>query len=143
MLVERGVAVDALTVQRWLQKFGPEIRKRAHARHRSWSGLQWPVNETQLRMSGCWRYLWRAGDQFGQLIDFRLTARRDTRAARAFLRQARNTVRSYQPLTIVTDKAHSSATVIGEIIGPLGPENAIRHIDRRYLNNRTKVSMSH
>ena len=26
--------------------------------------------------------------------------------------------------------------MIGEIIGRLGPENAIRHIDRRYLNNR-------
>ena len=65
-------------------------------------------------MGGLCCYLWRAVDQFGQLIDFRLTARRDAKAARAFLRQARNTVRSYQPLTIVTDKAHSSAKVIGE-----------------------------
>ncbi|NSY41333.1 DDE-type integrase/transposase/recombinase [Leisingera sp. ANG59] len=75
-------------------------------------------------------------DQFGQLIDFRLTARRDAKAARAFLRQARDTVRCYQPLTIVTDKAHSYAKVIGEINGRLGPDNAIRHVDRKYLNNR-------
>lgn len=42
----------------------------------------------------------------------------------------------YQPLTIITDKAHSYAKVIGEINGQLGPENAIHHIDRKYLNNR-------
>lgn len=136
MLAERGVAVDASTVHRWVRKFGPEIRKRAQARHRSWRGLQWHVDETYLRVGGRWRYLWRAVDQLGQLIDFRLTARRDAKAARAFLRQARDTVRCYQPLTIVTDKAHSYAKVIGEINGRLGPESAIRHVDRKYLNNR-------
>ncbi|MFY0312866.1 DDE-type integrase/transposase/recombinase, partial [Leisingera sp. D0M16] len=50
--------------------------------------------------------------------------------------QARDTVRCYQPLTIVTDKAHSYAKVIGEINGRLGPDSAIRHVDRKYLNNR-------
>lgn len=45
-------------------------------------------------------------------------------------------MRCYQPPTIITDKAHSYAKVIGEINGRLGPENAIRHIDRKYLNNR-------
>ena len=115
MLAERGITVDASTVHRWVRKFGPEIRKRAQARHRSWRGLQWHVDETYVRVGGRWRYLWRAVDQFGQLIDFRLTARRDAKAARAFLRQARETVRCYQPLTIITDKAHSYAKVIDEI----------------------------
>ena len=136
MFAERGVTVDASTVHRWVRKFGPEIRKRAQARHRSWRGVQWHVDESYLRVGGRWRYLWRAVDQFGQLIDFRLTARRDAKAARAFLRQARDTARCYQPLTIVTDKAHSYAKVIGEINGRLGPESAIRHVDRKYLNNR-------
>lgn len=56
----------------------------------------------------------------------------------AFLRQARDTARCYQPLAIITDKAHSYVKVIGEINGRLGPENAIRHIDRKYLNNPIK-----
>lgn len=34
-------------------------------------------------MGGRWRQVWRAVDQFGQLIAFRLTARRDAKAARA------------------------------------------------------------
>lgn len=46
MLAERGIPVEVSTVCRWLRKFGPETRKRAQARHRSWSGLQWHVNET-------------------------------------------------------------------------------------------------
>ncbi|WP_315901074.1 DDE-type integrase/transposase/recombinase [Leisingera daeponensis] len=69
-------------------------------------------------------------------MDFRLTARRDAKAASAFLRKARDTVLCCQPHTIVTDKAHSYAKVIGEINGRLGPDNAIRHVNRKYLNNR-------
>lgn len=75
----------------------------------SWRGLQWHVDETYVRVNGRWCYLWRAVDQRGQLIDFRLTARRNANAARAFMRQASDTVRCYHPLTIITDKAHSYA----------------------------------
>ena len=42
----------------------------------------------------------------------------------------------YQPLTIITDKANCYAKVIGEINGRLVPENTIRHIDCKHLNNR-------
>ena len=89
-----------------------------------------------MRVGRRWCYLWRAVDQFDQLIDFRLKARRDAKAARAFLRQARDTVRQYQLLTIITGKAHSYAKVIGEINDQLGPEDKIRHLDRKYMNNR-------
>ena len=114
LLAERGIEVDAATIFRWVQKFGPEIAKRAF-RHRSWRGLSWHVDETYLRVKGRWCYLWRAVDQRGQMIDFRLTARRNINAARAFLRQAREASRLYQPLSITTDKAHSYARVIGEL----------------------------
>ncbi|MFW8637475.1 DDE-type integrase/transposase/recombinase, partial [Cribrihabitans pelagius] len=77
MRAERGAAVDASAVHRRVRKFGPGIRKRAQARHRARRGLQWRVDETCVRAGGRWRCLWRAVDPFGQLIDFRLTARRD------------------------------------------------------------------
>ncbi len=136
LLAERSVTVDASTIHRWVRKFGPEIRKRAYGAHRSWRGLQWHVDETYVRVGGRWCDLRRAVDQFGQLIDFRLTAKRDAKAARALLKQAREAVRLYHPLTIVTDKAHTYAKVIGEINARIGPEDAIRHVDRKYLNNR-------
>jgi len=136
LMAERGIEVDAATIYRWVQKFGPEIRKRAYGRHRSWRGLQWHVDETYVRVNGRWCYLWRAVDQRGQLIDFRLTARRNANAARAFLRQASDTVRCYKPMTIITGKAHSYAKVIREINFGSGPDDAIIHVDRKYLNNR-------
>lgn len=136
MLAARGIAVNASTVHRWVRKFGPGLRKRAYKAHRSWRGLQWHVDETYLPVGGSWCYLWRAVDQLGQLIDFRLTTRRDAKAARTFLRQAHKTAQRYQPLTIITDKAHSYAKVIGEINGRLGPDCAIRHVTRKHLNKR-------
>ena len=136
MLAERGITVDAASIYRWVRKFGPEIRKRTLSRYRSWRGLTWHVDETYIRVSGRWCYLWRAVDQYGQLIDFRLTARRDAKAARAFLRQARETVRLYQPLTIITDKAPTYVKVIAEINDRVGPDDAIRHVIRKHLNNR-------
>ncbi|WP_375342744.1 DDE-type integrase/transposase/recombinase [Salipiger aestuarii] len=85
LLVERAVILDAATVYRWVQKFGPEIRKRANGRHRGWRGLQWHVDRR-------WCHLWRAIDQWGQRVDFRLTERRTANAARAFMRQGSETV---------------------------------------------------
>nr|WP_246252302.1 DDE-type integrase/transposase/recombinase [Sulfitobacter algicola] len=37
--------------------------------------VDWHVDETNIRVGGKWRYLWRAADANGQMIDFRLTAR--------------------------------------------------------------------
>jgi len=73
--------------------------------------------------------------QFGQSIDFRPTARHDAKAARAFLKQTRETVHLYHPLTIITDKAHSYAKVIGEINDRLGSEDVIQRLDLKYLDN--------
>lgn len=134
LLAERGINVDAATLFRSVQKFGPEIAKRA-CHHRSWRGLSWHVGETYVRVNGRWCYLWRAVDQHGQLIDFRLTARRNINAARAFLRRAREAARLYQPLSITTDKAHSYARVIAELNRGRGPDDRIEHITRRQHNN--------
>lgn len=56
-------------------------------------------------------------DQFGLLIDFRLTARRDARAARAFLKQAIESAGLYYPDSITTDKAWNYQKVIRPMRG--------------------------
>lgn len=76
LLAERGVEIDATTVYRWSRSSGPSIAGRAF-RHRRRRGLSWHVDETYAPVNGRWCYLWRAVDQRGQLIDFRLTARRN------------------------------------------------------------------
>jgi len=135
LLAERGVSVDAATIYRWVQKFGPEIARRADG-HRSWRGLDWHIDETYIRVGGKWRYLWRAVDHKGRMIDFRLTAKRDAKAARAFLKQARGKAGLYQPLTMFTDKAPTYTKIIGEINRRIGPDDAILHVDRKWKNNR-------
>jgi transposase-like protein len=68
LLSERGVEVDRVTLYRWVQRFTPQLvdaaRTCGHA-----SGNRWFVDETYLKVSGIWKYLCRAVDQFGQVID--------------------------------------------------------------------------
>ena len=96
------ISVDAASFNRWVRKFSLKVRKRALSSHRSCHGLTWHTDETYIWVNGRWCCLLRAVDQYGQLIESRLTARRDTKAARTFLRQAQETVRLYRPLTIVS-----------------------------------------
>jgi IS6 family transposase len=73
------------------------------------------------------------------MIDFRLTARRDATAAKAFLNKAIERVRRHRPVRIVTDKAHSYRRVIREINHHYDPHfDSIRHIDRKWRNNMTE-----
>jgi transposase-like protein len=86
-LVERGVEVDHVTVFRWVQRFTPLLIDAARFRRHS-PGDRWFVDETYLKVNGVWRYVYRAVDQYGQVIDVLVSARRDADAARRFLRRA-------------------------------------------------------
>lgn len=57
------------------------------------------TDETFISVAGKWRYLWRAVDANGQMVGFRLTARRDAKAAKAFLNKAieRGHIHNKQP----------------------------------------------
>ncbi len=132
---ERGIKVARSSVYRWVQKFGPELTKRTE-KHLRRASVDWHVDETYIRVGGKWRYLWRAIDANGQMVEFRLTARRDAKAAWAFLRKAIERVRLHRPVTICTDKAHTYRRVIQEINHRYDPHSeSIRHIDRKWRNN--------
>ncbi|MFK7942019.1 MAG: IS6 family transposase [Paracoccaceae bacterium] len=149
LLAERGISGDGSSVYRWVQKFAPEITKRTekHLRHSQCrlacllSADHFMIacramDETSIRVGGKWRYLWRAIDANGQMIDFRLTARRDAKAAKAFLNKAIERVRLHRPVIIVTDKAPTYRRVIREINHCDDPHSdSIRHIDRKWRNN--------
>jgi IS6 family transposase len=100
------------------------------------AGVDWHVDETYIRVGGKGRYLWRAVDANGQMVDFRLTARRDAKAAKAFLNRAIERIRRHRPVTIVTDKAQAYRRVIREINHCHDPHfDSIRHINRKWRNN--------
>jgi transposase, IS6 family len=75
MLEERGVSVDSSTIFRWVPRYAPEIEKRIR-QYQGFRSGSWRVDETYVRVGGRWRYLFRAVDKHGQLIDFMCEVRR-------------------------------------------------------------------
>jgi transposase, IS6 family len=68
LLAERGVTVDHVTIYRWVQRFTPEFTEAARpCRHAP--GDRWFADETHVKVAGQWTYLYRAVDQYGQVID--------------------------------------------------------------------------
>jgi IS6 family transposase len=87
LLAERGAPVDHVTIYRWVPRFTPEFIEAARpGRHAP--GDRWFVAETDVKVAGQQAYLYRAVDQYGQVIDGLLSARRDLAAARRFFTQA-------------------------------------------------------
>jgi hypothetical protein len=58
------------------------------------------VDETYVRVGGKWKYLFRAVDKHGHLIDFMLSDRRNTKAARRFLAKALKVMRNWPPVAL-------------------------------------------
>ena len=76
-----------MTLFRWVQRFTPLLVDAARpCRHHA--GDRWFVHETYVKVAGRWRYVYRAVDQRGQVIDVYVSARRDTAAATRFFTTA-------------------------------------------------------
>jgi transposase, IS6 family len=80
-----------------------------------------------VKVSGEWRYLYRAVDQFGQVIDVMLSDRRDAKAARRFFHAALHC--AARPVEVTTDRAAIYPPVLDELL----PE-AFHHMEK-YANN--------
>ncbi len=130
LLTERGVEVDHVTVYRWVRRFTPLLAEAARpCRHAV--GDRWFVDETYVKVAGHWRYVYRAIDQFGQVIDVLVSARRDARAARRFFQQAIGAAK-ITPVEVTTDQAPVYPVVLEELLP------AAWHRTDRYGNNRVE-----
>src|SRR5918912_1177915 len=87
LLAERGIDVSHRTVLNWVQAFGPRLADEVRRRRRP-VGTCWFVDEVFLFRKGQKRYLYRAIDQDGVVVDVLLREHRDTASAQAFFRQA-------------------------------------------------------
>ena len=87
LLAERGLAVDASCIWRWVQAYAAELNKRCRP-HLKATNKSYRVDETYIKVKGQEKYLYRAVDSTGQTIDFLLTAKRDAAAAKRFFRKA-------------------------------------------------------
>ncbi|MSQ76650.1 MAG: IS6 family transposase, partial [Rhodoferax sp.] len=71
MMHERGVFVDHSTVHRWAIKMVPVLSAVFRRRKRA-VGRSWRMDETYIKVSGQWKYLYRAVDRAGDTVDFLL-----------------------------------------------------------------------
>jgi transposase-like protein len=129
LLAERGIEVDHVSLYRWVQQFTPLVLEAARpCRHAV--GGRWFLDETYVKVGGVWRYVYRAVDQHGQVIDVYVSARRDIAAARTFLAAALSAHR--EPEQVVTDLAQTLEHVIEELLP------AAFHNTEQYANNRVE-----
>jgi putative transposase len=132
LLHERGIDISHETVRFWWNRFGPmfaaEIRQRRAGRMRSMTHWRWHLDEVFVRINGETRYLWRAVDHEGEVLEAFVSNRRDRKAALKFLRQL---LKRHGPAeTLVTDRLRS----YGAAMRDLG--NSGRHVTGQHLNNR-------
>ena len=57
-------------------------------KHKRSVGGSWRMDETYTKVKGAWKYLYRAVDRQGKIVDFLLTAKRDMAAAKRFFDKA-------------------------------------------------------
>lgn len=130
LIAERGIDVDHSTLNRWVIKYAPPLVTAAQ-NHKQSVGVSWRFDETYIKVRGQWKYLYRAVDKQGDTIDFLLTAKRNTRAALRFLRQAiRN---NGTPVKINIDKSGANTAAIEAYNQECGSTIEIRQC--KYLNN--------
>jgi IS6 family transposase len=126
LLADRGIAVDHVTIFRWVQRFTPLLIDAARpCRHVP--GDRWFVDETYVKVAGRWVYLYRAIDQFGQVIDVLVSEKRDLAATRRFF--ARALEHGSRPAAVTTDRAPAYPRVLDELLP------GARHIVEQYANN--------
>jgi transposase-like protein len=133
MMTERGLPMAHTTIMRWVHRYTPEFERRWNWFACS-AGPSWRVDETYVKISGEWVYLYRAVDREGKTVDFRLSRKRDVGAAKAFFRKAMKTQKS-AAATVTLDGYAASHRAVREMKadGELPKETKVR--SSKYLNN--------
>ncbi len=130
LFLPRGVVFTHETVRDWEARFAPLLSERLRAKRHGQAGASWYVDETYIKVSGSWCYLYRAIDRDGNLVDARLSETRDLDAAQRFFRQAVDMV-GRLPERVTTDGHDAYPRAIRETLG-----DQVTHRCSRYLNNR-------
>ena len=132
LMLARGVAVSYEAIRRWCAKFGQAYANQLR-RRRPHPGDKWHLDEVFVRIDGKLRYLWRAVDQHGNVLDVLVQSHRNAAAAKRFFRKLLKGLR-YVPRVLVTDKLGSYQVAHRELM------SSVEHRRSRYLNNRAENS---
>ena len=130
LLADRGIEAAHVTLFRWVQRFTPLVVDAARPCRHS-TGGRWFVDETYVKVSGSWWYVYWAVDQNGQVIDVFVSKKRDTKAATRFFAGAIGAHGT--PNEVITDRAPALARAITELLP------AAIHKTTQYANNRVEA----
>jgi transposase-like protein len=97
-------------------------------------GRSWRADKGYVKIRGEWCYLYRAVDRAGRTVDFRLSAKRDVAAAKAFFRKA---IKSQQrcPQTITLDGYAASHSAVCRLKADGSRAASTKPRSSQYLNN--------
>ncbi|WP_107305704.1 IS6 family transposase [Streptomyces scabiei] len=130
LMFERGIIVSYETIRRWCAKFGQAY---ANGLRRRRPGDKWHLDEVFIKINGELKYLWRAVDQDGNVLDILVQNRRDKTAAGRFFRRLMKKTRTV-PRVIVTDRLRSYGAAHREVMP------SVEHRSHKGLNNRAENS---
>jgi len=134
MMLERSIEVDHTTIYRWVQAYSPELEKRCRPYLRP-TNDSWRIDETYIKVKGVWKYLYRAVDSDGNTLDFLLSAKRDAKAAKRFLKKVLNAPHTQSPRVITVDKNAAYPPAIDELKADESLPKTTKTRQVKYLNN--------
>jgi putative transposase len=136
LLFKQGIDISYETVRFWWNRFGPmfagEIRRKRVSYMLGFRHWRWHLDEMYVKVNGEMRYLWRAVDHEGEILESFVTKTRDKAAALAFMKKALK--RHGSPEAITTDGLRSYAAALTEL------GNSDKQEIRRWANNRVENS---
>jgi transposase-like protein len=96
---ERGVVLTYETIRQWSLKFGQQFANDLR-RRRPRPGDKWHLDEVFIRINAKTHYLWRAIDQYGDVLDILVRSRRDKKAAKKFFRKLLKGLQTIQVIPV-------------------------------------------
>jgi putative transposase len=131
LLAKRGIIVSHETVRLWVAKFGRQYAQSIR-RDRPQVGDKWHLDEVVIGIRGKKYWLWRAVDQNGNSLEILVQSRRNTEAAKRFMRKL---MKQYGvPRVMITDKLRSYGAAKRDLVPGL------EHRSHKGLNNAAEVS---
>jgi len=131
LLAERGLDVSHETVRRWCLKFGSAIARNLRSTRPTPSD-HWHLDEMVIVIRGKRYWLWRAVDDEGEVLDFLVQSRRNTKAAEKLMRKLLK--KHDAPTRITTDKLRSYNAAFRKLV--LRSE----HVTNKRANNQAENS---
>lgn len=151
MVTERGLPVVKSTIWEWVKAYAPEIKKRAFKYLKKTSKSHY-IDETQIKVKGVTKYLYRAIDYHGNTLDFLLTAKKDKKSAIRFFKKMLKSDHVQVPGVITVDGNRAYPAAINDLkdegvlpehtrINISKHDNDLLEQDHRFTKRRVKYSM--